>query len=239
MKISIIMPTYNEIEDIEKNINNYVTYFKNKKQDYEIILSCNACKNKTLHTIKNLSKNNQKIKSIISIKKTGKGKAILEGFRIAKGEIVGFVDADGAYNYYDVIHMINEIISDNYDCVIASKWKGIDFKNAQGNLTRNIFGRIWNQISSFLFDLDFRDTQGGAKFLKSKILKKIINELHCNGFEFDVELLWSISKKKYRIKEVFLKNKYNKNSSFRTIDSFSMLLNILKLKIGAFNDKKR
>lgn len=235
MKISIIMPTYCEIESIKKNIQNYCSYFKEKKQEYEIIVSCNGCDKKTMEIVKESSKKNQNVKYLEAKKKTGKGKAIIEGFKIATGEIIGFVDADDAYEYSDIIPLLNNIKVNNCDIVIASKWKDVTFKKAEGSLKRKILGRIWNRFVRILFNINFRDTQGGAKFLKRCVLDEVIEKLNCKGFEFDVELLWRVSQKKYKIKEVFVPSKYDENTSVTTKDYFSMLYNVIKLRIGANN----
>lgn len=237
MKISIIMPAYNEENTIEKNILDYCLYFDNNKENYEIIVSCNGCVDGTVKIVQKLSKPNKNVKCLEFLEKIGKGQAIIEGFKVAKGEIVGFVDADDAYNYNDVISLIDYIKSNNCDSVIASKWKNVNFKDAEGIFSRKIAGRIWNFIVRVLFNMNFRDTQGGAKFIKREVLENVIDKLKCNGFEFDAELLWRISQKHYMIKEVFVPSISHDDSSVTTRDYFSMFFNILKLRIGATNEQ--
>ena len=73
--------------------------------------------------------------------------------------------------------------------------------------------------------------------LKTKILNKYANDFICDGFEFDVELLWRSSTSNIRINEVFLPIKSNDNSSVYVKDYFTMLFNILKLRFYNLNAK--
>jgi glycosyltransferase involved in cell wall biosynthesis len=231
------MPAYNEVNTIEKNLKNYCKYFEEKQEQYEIIVSCDGCIDDTVKIVKTFAKSNPNVKCLEFLEKTGKGRAITEGFKVSKGDIVGFVDADDAYSYKDIIKLIDYIKSNKCDVIIASKWKDISFKAAEGPLTRKIIGRLWNILIRILFTIDFKDTQGGAKIIKKDVLKNVIDILQCNGFEFDVELLWRLSQKNYLIKEVFIISKSSKKTSVTVKDYFSMLFNILKLRIGVINEK--
>ena len=236
MKISIIMPAYNEEATIKKNILDYCSYFNKSDEEYEVIVSCNGCVDKTVEIVSNISRNNKNVKCLEFSEKIGKGKAVIEGFKVAKGEIIGFVDADDAYNYRDVASLIKEIELNGSDMVIASKWKNICFKDAEGTFFRKIAGRVWNKIIKLLFDLNFEDTQGGSKFIKRKALKDILNKLKCTGFEFDVELLWRVNQNNYNIKEIFIPSVSGNNSSLIMKDYFSMLFKILQIRIGAIDE---
>jgi hypothetical protein len=89
-------------------------------------------------------------------------------------------------------------------------------------------------VGRILFHLNFKDTQGGAKFLKRKVLRDIGTNFYCKGFETDVELLWRIKRRKFNILEICVPSSFRKESKFTMLNAISMFLNILKLRVIEF-----
>jgi len=226
--LSFVIPAYNEEKRISKTLDNY-TKFLNPYKDYEIIVVCNGCTDNTVSIVKSFSEKNKKIKLLEFREKIGKGGAVIEGLKVAKKDIIGFVDADDAFELNGLKNLIKEI--DSYDGAIASKWKGKKFSEVSEPFLRKLFSRGWNLLIRTLFGLKFKDTQSGAKFFKKKVISAIDKNFICNGFEFDVELLWKIKKKRFRIKEVYVPTKHTKYSTFSNKYIFIMFKNILKLRL--------
>ena len=199
-KLSIIIPAYNEEKRIKRTLDNYSSFFQKKLKDFEIIVVLNGCRDNTLSIVKNFIKNDKKIKYLDFKKAIGKGGAILEGFKIAKGDLIGFVDADMATPpnaFYDLVKKIK-----NYDGVIASRWiKGAKIGEKQPLLKR-IGSRGFNFLVRLFFNLKFRDTQCGCKLFKNYVIKEIINEIGITKWAFDVNLLYSAKRKNYKIIEI-------------------------------------
>jgi len=225
--ISIVVPAYNEEKFIRKTVTNINKNFPRA----EIIVVSGGSTDNTAGIVKNLQKEIANLKFVEFEQRIGKGAAILQGFKIAKGEIIGFIDADGAFKMKGVKKLITVLNTGSADCVIASKWKGISFFHVKEKFLKKFASRIWNLLVKILFQLNFEDTQGGAKFLKRKVLKAIGTDFFCKGFETDVELLWRIKKRKYSIKEIFISSSFRKESKFSMLDTIPMFLNILKLRI--------
>ena len=197
VELSIIIPAYNEEKRIEKTAEDYIKYFK--KYDYELIIIPNGCKDKTEDIVKKLSKKNKQIKYKIIKEAVGKGGAIKEGFRIAQGKLIGFVDADNSTKPREFEDLIKNI--GKYDCIIASRYiKGAVVKPKQ-KITRIIASRAFNLMVRILFGLRVYDTQCGAKLFKKEVIKKILPKLDITKWAFDVDLLLQVKKQKYKIKE--------------------------------------
>jgi glycosyltransferase involved in cell wall biosynthesis len=227
MNISIVIPAYNE----EKLIRKTVIKVHRNFPKAEIIVVSDGSTDGTVNTVKNLQREVANLKLIEFERKFGKGAAILQGFKIAKGEIIGFIDADDAFEMKGIKKLITVLNTRNVDCVIASKWKGVSFFQVREKSFKKFASRIWNFLVKILFQLNFEDTQGGAKFLKRKVLETIGTNFFCKGFEMDVELLWRIKKKRYSIKEIFIPSSFREESKFSMLDTIPMFLNILKLKM--------
>src|SRR3989338_629340 len=120
-KLTLIIPAYNEEKRIEKTLESYSHFFLDKmKENFEILIILNGCRDKTREIIEKFSNGKKYIKFKEFEKAIGKGGAIIEGFKIADSELIGYVDADGATNpetFYKLVKGIN-----GYDGVIASRW---------------------------------------------------------------------------------------------------------------------
>lgn len=220
MKTSIVIPAHNE----EKNIENFLLEVSKKFKDSEIIVVCNGCTDRTPEIVKGIKKSNI---NYIVLPESGKGAAILKGFDHAKSKYIGFVDADGAFKFDDIKKIMSEL--KNYDCVIASKWKGQKFSSVKWPVTRKVFSRFWNFFVRHFLKLNFEDTQAGVKFLRKSVYDSIDHNFICKGFEFDIELLSKISKKGFMIKEIYTPVKNSKKSTFSLFNTPRMFLNLLKL----------
>ena len=201
MKISIVIPAYNEENIIEKTLSDYYNYFsKIYKNDFEIIVIPNNCSDKTSEIVKKFSINKKQIKYKIFQEKIGKGGAVIEGLKIAQGELMGFVDADNATKppaFHDLVKNIG-----NYEGIIASRWiKGAKILTPQPWI-RRFASRGFNLLIKMFFQIKLRDTQCGAKLFKKKQLKKVLPKLGITQWAFDIDLLYHLKKQKCKIKEI-------------------------------------
>lgn len=108
MKLSIIIPAYNEEKRIKKTLTSYVNHFSPKfRKNYEIIVVCDGCKDRTPQIVKKFSQKHKNIQCLEPSKRLGKGGGILKGFEVASGDIIGFIDADNAFEIDGVERLIN------------------------------------------------------------------------------------------------------------------------------------
>lgn len=227
LEISLVIPSHNASHVIEDTILEYSKFLSSFSKHYEIIVVCNACTDNTIEITGKISRKNKHIK-IVKLKEGGKGIAILAGFRKAKYSIIGFLDADNPFDLKSLKNMICQL--DNYDCVIASKWLGRGFFQVAEPFTRKILAIGWRMLNLILFGLDFKDTQAGAKFLTKKAFSSINKNFVCKGFDFDVELLYKLKKKGFKIKEVYVPTvKAFKFSTFRLRFVPAMFWHMLRL----------
>lgn len=201
MNLSIVIPAYNEEKRIGQTLSDYTLFFnKIYKKSYEIIVVINGCKDNTLGVVLTFLEKNKTVRYLEVKEAIGKGGAIIEGFRIAKGDLIGFVDADGATtpdSFNDLIYNIR-----GYDGAIASRWiKGARVVYKQPILKR-MGSRGFNFFSRIFFNLKYNDTQCGAKLFTYGLVKNILSELSITKWAFDINLLYSAKRKGYKIIEV-------------------------------------
>ncbi|MEK6807399.1 MAG: glycosyltransferase [Nanoarchaeota archaeon] len=200
MKLSIVIPAYNEEKRIGKTIVSYHDYFSRHLPDFEFIFVIEGTDD-TINIVKACAERDKRIKYIYSEKKLGKGGAVIAGFRIAKGDLVGFVDADGStppMAFHDLITAADA----GQDCVIGSrKIRGARLLKKEPLLQR-IGSRGFNALVRAFFLLPVKDTQCGAKILSRKALDAVLPELGITEFAFDIDLLFRVYKKGFKIKEI-------------------------------------
>ena len=228
MKISIVIPAHNEEQRIGKTLDEYANFFRKKyKNKFEIIVVLNGCIDNTLGVIKKVKKRYNQI-NYLDFKQSGKGFAIIEGFKVSKGDLIGFTDADASTNaraFNDLIKNIN-----GYECIIASRWiKGAVVKSKQP-FSRILAGRAFNFLVRSLFGLKVHDTQCGAKLFRKEIIKKILPKIGITEWAFDVDFLYHLKKEGFKIKEiptVWHDKPHSKlNLAKTTIEMFSAIIRL-------------
>lgn len=226
-KLSIIIPAHNEEKRISNVINLY-TSFLDEKYDYDIIIVCDG-DDDTNKIVKTMSTTRDNIRLVEFSERQGKGRAIVEGFKIAHGEILAFIDADESISPFEFEKLLCNL-HDN-DCVIASRRIDGAHISVGQPILRRISSRTFNVIINLMFDLKIKDTQCGAKVFKRDVICSIISLMKTNGFEFDVELLWRLKNKGYKIKEVPIIWGHNGGSTFSLKYSHKMLISLVKIRL--------
>jgi len=222
--ISIIIPAYNEEKRIETTLLNYSNHF----QDQEIIVVCDGT-DKTQNIVGKLSEKYPNIKLLRFEKKLGKGGGIIEGFKEANGDKIGFVDADESVTPDDVKRMFDYL--PDVDGVIASRRLKDSRILIKQPTKRRIASRVFNIIVRLIFGLNLKDTQCGAKVFRKEAIKDVLSELKTKGFEFDVELLWRLKKKGYKVVEFPITWRHSEGSSFSLSNAPKMFFSLLKVRI--------
>ena len=195
MKISIVIPCFNEKNTIEEIVK------KIKKQDIynkEIIIIDDFSTDGTRELLEGTLKNSVE-KIILNEKNFGKGYSVNQGIKSSTGDIILIQDADLEYDPADYSKLIDPIVNGYADVVYGSRFIGSEQK-------RVLF--FWHSIGNFFLtllsnmftNLNLTDMENCYKVFKSEIIKSI--ELKENRFGFEPEVTAKISKKKCRIYEV-------------------------------------
>ena len=217
MKICIVIPAYNEEKRIGETLEAYSLYFNHLKKenilDYELLIIINNTKDNTEKIVKQHITKNNRIK-YLNFEKGGKGFAVIEGFKDAlkrDNDVIGFVDADMATSpeeYYKLIASLN-----GFDSVISSRYMGGSLIEPKPTIQRLFAKRLFNVLVRILLFLPFKDTQCGAKIFRRNALKIVLEKISLSQWAFDVDMLYSLKKSGFRIREIPTKwfdKKYSK-----------------------------
>lgn len=206
MKLSIIMPAYNEEKRIGRTLESYSSFFENKRKeqdlDYEILVAINGTKDKTEQVVDEFSKKNKRIR-YFKLAKAGKGFAITHGFERAlkdNFDLIGYVDADLATPPEEFWKLVTGI--KNYDGAIADRYRKGSKINPAFSFRRIIVSRAYNFIVRILFFIEQGDTQCGAKLFKRKLVAHFLPDLKLTNWAFEINILHSARQGGYRIKSI-------------------------------------
>ena len=228
-EISIVIPAYNEENNIEKTLIKYVNYFS-KKLNFEIIVVMDGCNDGTFEIVDKLSKKHSQIKYITHPKKLGKGGGIIKGFKKAEANYIAFTDADGSTPPKE-IHRLAKTIKEE-DGAIGSRWSKGSIILQKESFLRRIASRAFNLLVKTMFGLKYKDTQCGAKIFKKYVINDIIDELHITNFAFDVDLLYQIKRKGYNIIEIPIEWSHDNFTELKLAKVIpSMFLSIIGLRM--------
>ena len=198
----LLIPAYNEERRIEPVLRDYAQFFgRNYSGRYHIIVVLNGCRDNTLGVVQQVAKEFPSIIWLDFPAPIGKGGALIEGLKLAKhGDLIGYVDADGATGPEAFLELARHI--GDADCVIGSRWlPGAVLHQAQTRLRRFI-SRCFHFIVELLFWLHVKDTQCPCKLLRCDAVEKIHSTLCIADLAFDVNLLVSLKRAGFKIMEV-------------------------------------
>lgn len=200
MKLSIIIPAYNEENRILPALRDYYRFFKNKFQnDFEIIVIPNNCKDNTLGIVQEFAKHKKQIRIFNFQGYSGKGGAVMKGFELAKGDYIGFTDADNSINSEN-FYKLYENRNDFHGIIASRKIKGAVI-NPKRKKIQDLSSFFFNLFVRILFNLNYYDTQCGAKLFKRDTARFLTKNYNESGWIFDVDLLYLCKKNKFKILE--------------------------------------
>jgi glycosyltransferase involved in cell wall biosynthesis len=205
VRLSIVIPAHNEEHRLAPTLESYAAFYQERYAgDFEIIVVVNHSSDRTEALAKSIAGRFPGIIVVNEPRRIGKGGAVEMGFRMAKGEQVGFVDADGATSAVE-FHKLVEGIGDA-GCAIGSRWITGAEVNPRQSLVRRLASRVLNKVFVHaLFGLKVYDSQCGAKLFRAEVLEKLLPVASEPGWAFDIDLLCRVQRLGYGIRELPIK----------------------------------
>ena len=201
MKLSIVVPAYNEEGRIGKMLEAYLPYFAGRfGNDFEIIVSINHSSDRTEEIVRSWMPRHSQLRMLVDPRPIGKGGAIMAAGPRATGELIGFVDADGAtppWAFDDLVKNIGDA-----GLIIASRRLPGSVISPRQPWKRRAVSRVFNYLVRKLFKLKITDTQCGAKLMSAAAWRAIVPHIGLTKWAFDVDMLFKTRRAGYPIKEI-------------------------------------
>jgi len=161
MKLSIIIPIYNEQESLDKLFKELVDIFAHQSET-EIIFINDGSTDRTLSVLENKIKDYSRWKIINLYRNYGKSVALQAGFDISRGEIIATMDADLQDNPKEIYHLIDQL-NKGYD--VVSGWK----KNRKDPFEKRIASKVFNFFVRIFSGLKIHDSNCGIKVFTKEV----------------------------------------------------------------------
>jgi len=225
MKLSVIIPVYNE----EKTIEEVIEKVRNVPVEKEIIVVDDGSTDRTVNILKKIeSKNYKDVKIIFKKKNEGKGSAIREGLKKVKGDVVVIQDADLEYEPMDWLKMLKVMEEKKAYVVYGSR---VLSKSKKSSFAFYLGGRILSAITNFLYQAGITDEPTCYKMFRREVIENI--NLRCKGFEFCPEITAKVRKKGYKIYEVpiqYLPRSVKEGKKIRWKDGLIAIWTLIKYR---------
>lgn len=234
MKLSIVIPTYNEEGNIKTLLETTSEILRSIPVSFELIVVDDNSKDKTRLIVKELQKNNPQIVLIERDNERGLATALIRGYNASQGQYLGAMDADLAHNPEYLPEMIKLIDSDKADFVIGSRYvKGASFT---GKPLLNKMASLGGQfLIKIILGLNVKDTSNNYRIFKREIWDKVKNQLHPDGNIMLTEIVYRAYKNNFRITEIpisYIERRMGKSKLSVFKETIKFFKNIRKIKNG-------
>jgi dolichol-phosphate mannosyltransferase len=198
-KVLIIIPTYNEIENISKMIK----YIRENYPDIYILVVDDNSPDGTGDYVENITKTDDKVKLIRRSGKLGLGTAYVKGFKYAienKYDYIFEMDADFSHDPAEIKNFL--IAIQNADLVLGSRYiNGVNVINWP--MKRLLLSYFANYYTRLVTGMPIKDATGGYKCFRRKVLENIdLSKIKSNGYSFQIEMTFKAWVKGFKIVEI-------------------------------------
>jgi dolichol-phosphate mannosyltransferase len=198
----VVIPTYNEIENIERLIKNIFSL----QRDFDILVVDDGSPDGTADAVKKLSGHfEDRLFLLEREEKLGLGTAYIAGFKWALQRSYQFIfemDADFSHNPNDLIRLYNACNRDDYDVAIGSRYiKGVNVVNWP--MSRVLMSWLASKYVRLVTGMPVQDTTAGFICYQRHVLEKInLDKIQFVGYAFQIEMKFKAYLAKFRLKEV-------------------------------------
>ena len=238
--LSVVIPSYDEMANLQKGVLDKVNHFLSQKQfPFEVIVVDDGSTDGSSQFVKKFCANNSNFR-LINNPHLGKAGAVTTGVFSSKGDYVLFTDMDQATPIEEIDNLL-PYFDKGYDIVIGSRKD----QRKGSPWTRKIMARGMVMLRTTLVGIrGISDTQCGFKMFKNaaaQVLFRRLNIIH-NNFQkvkgssvsagFDVEILYIAQKMGYKIKEVPVKWLYVETRRVNPVkDSIAGVMDLIRIKM--------
>jgi dolichyl-phosphate beta-glucosyltransferase len=228
LRLSIIVPAFNEARRLPATLDRLVAYAESRPFSTEVLVVDNASTDATNAVATEFASRCPVVRCLQEGVR-GKGAAVRTGVMAASGEYILFSDADLAVPVEEADNFLPPRVP---DCDIAIGSREAEGARRYGEpFRRHLMGRVFNLVVRGLLLPGLQDTQCGFKCFRRDVARDLFPAGTVYGWSFDVEILYIAKLRGYRIAEVPVQWYYGEESKVRPVrDTWRMLNEISKIR---------
>ena len=183
-KISVIVPTYNEVDNIEDLIVGLRAVLAD--EDYQIVVVDDNSPDGTYYAVKQIAERDDHVLPLLRQSKQGLASAIVHGYKQSDGKIVVMMDSDLSHRPEDLPALLEAV--KEYDVVIGSRY--VEGGSIFGmSAYRKLASRVSIGVSRMMLGLHYEDTTSGFAVFRRGVLDYVEPKLEPAGFKLLLEIL--------------------------------------------------
>jgi len=224
MKLSVIIPIYNEVESLREIIKRV----QDTQLAWEIVLVDDGSIDGTRDILKELD-GKDNIRVVLHEKNQGKGAAVRTGFDAAKGDVLLIQDADLEYDPRDYPTLLKPLEEGIADVVYGSRFLGGPRRVVM--FWHMVANYLLTFMTNILYNTILSDMETGYKLFRKEVIEGMT--IHAKRFDFEPEFTAKVLKRKYRIYEVpisFNPRDYSEGKKIKLKDAFEAVWTLLKYR---------
>lgn len=224
MKLSIVIPVYNEAEHIREILRRV----KKTRLAWEIIVVDDGSQDGTRQILRRLN-GRERLRVIFHERNQGKGAAVRTGLQAARGDVILIQDADLEYNPNDYPTLLQPLKDGLADVVYGSRFLGGPRRAVM--FWHMVANKLLTFMTNLLYDTILSDMETGYKVFRREVVEGMT--LRANRFDFEPEFTAKVLKRHYRIFEVpisFNPRDYSQGKKIKLRDAFEAVWALLKYR---------
>ena len=189
MKLSVVIPFFNEAANLESSLLELETYLTNYlgSDGWEVVAVNDGSSDNTLELLKGLGETKHWLKWVDLVINHGRGAAVRRGIERASGDILVTLDADLSYAPYHIERMVAALESQHADIVVASAYR------SEGSVKNVPLNRLWlsqagNKLLSYMYGENLTVLTCIVRAYRKEFIKKL--DLHSDGKDIHLEILY-------------------------------------------------
>lgn len=237
IRLSLIIPAYNEERRIGENLALVEAYLDSLRQPCEIIVIDDGSEDRTLEIVREHAQGSTDLRIITYTPNRGKGYAIRQGMFAARGHLVGFSDADLSAPIDELGKLISAIEGGCGIAIGSRAIRGAELLIHQPRY-RELGGKLLNLAIRTLAVPGIHDTQCGFKLFKGDAAREIFSRCFLNGWAFDVEALYLARRLGYRIAEIPVRWSHSAESKIKPFRAgLEVIRDIFRIRLHKYPAK--
>jgi dolichyl-phosphate beta-glucosyltransferase len=230
--LSLIVPAFNEVRAIGRTLQALRGYLDRQRYGYEILVAADG-DDGTREVVAELAARDPRLSVLGSSERRGKGRGIRLAVERARGQIIGFLDAD----YKVAVEELEKVLpwfEHGYDLVIGSRGVADSHIEVLQPWHRRLGSKAFALVMHLMLGMwNIHDTQCGFKFFRAPVARDLFARQRIDGYMFDVEVLHLASRSGYRIKEVGVAWRDDGDSRLQLVrGNWRNVLDILRIRFG-------
>jgi dolichyl-phosphate beta-glucosyltransferase len=232
--VTVVIPAYNEARTIGGTLGELFAYFDARRRDVEVIVAADG-NDGTREAVRELAQSQPRLSVIGSGERRGKGRGIREGVQRARGDIVGFVDADNKTPISEFDKFAG-LFDNGYDLVIGPR----GLRESQIERAQPLYRRLGSKVFAFCMHAlvgldDIVDTQCGFKFFRRDVAADLFARQRIDGYMFDVEILHLAKRAGYRLAQVPVRWRDDADSRLQLVrGNLQNAADLVRIRLGRY-----